>query len=524
MSTITRPIDRSATQDPYAYNNDLLLHVFEVALKVYIEDVKNLVQSTIEDELKPLVNSRDYAARNLARSRKISLKTWLKSKNPLSYEKDDFPHLLAALEPARNNNGVAFSLNAPPGEGRPISYFVAKIVDGAAKRREPPFIQDGMFQPVLSAAMELLSRLGARRHFLDFNPDNQRFKTILSRVVAKLKINHVPWAIMDPNPRAPGRPSLRVVHTVWLPLGAAEPARVDHTTQLNLTEPQMRQTEVMLSSEKIALKDARTSWSACHHRITNYHEILHKRVLPLEWGIRQASIPHGDDFCREVYDWVRMNIDLTNNPLHAIALFISHVFAGMRPHIFPPRTLGALKNSTPSQLANHVSNLPWETRPEKKGASLPQPFITMVSTFVIAVMDDRSPLARALQDIHVNSATPSQKTDVKLFYDKHSESSHATRHDTRSLDAHVHHSKQGNIPDECYSEIQTCDTHHDQGFQRRSMAIGHDPNTHRRNRCQMESHQTVSYRKHGVWIIRRHRRAGRRTHGEDTIKKTMGKD
>ncbi|KAG6370411.1 hypothetical protein JVT61DRAFT_12133 [Boletus reticuloceps] len=407
-------------RDPYFYNNALLDHVFEVALKVYIDDVKNLVQMAMEDELRPLANGRDFAARDITRSRRISLKTWLKSKNPLSYEKDDFPHLLAALDPARSDNGLAFkfSLDAPPGEGCPISYFVGKIVDRATKRREPPFIQDGMFQHVVTAAMEVLCNMTSRQHYLDFDTDNNKFKTSISRVVTKMKINHVPWSISNPNPHAPGRPSTRVVHTVWLPLGAAEPSRLDQTT-LVLTAPQTRNAEVMLSSDQIALKDPRASWSACHHRITNYHKVLHKRSLPSEWAIKQASIQHRDTFGLEVYQWVQANCNLTNNPLHAIALFISHIFAGVIPRVFPPRALGAPKNSTPTQLANHVTNLPWEERREKKGAAQAPPFITMVSTFIIAVMDELSPMAITLNEIHFGDATDKQKDDIRLFYDKH---------------------------------------------------------------------------------------------------------
>ncbi|KAF8427113.1 hypothetical protein L210DRAFT_865517 [Boletus edulis BED1] len=406
-------------RDPYFFNNSLLDHIFEVALQVYIDDVKKLVQMAIEDELRLLANGRDFAARNIARSRKVSLKTWLNCKNPLSYEKDDFPHLLAALDPARLNNGLPFSLDAPPGEGRPVSYFVGKIVDMSTKRREPPFIQDGMFQHIVAAAMEVLCKMTSRHHYLGHDTNTNKFKASISRVVTKMKINHIPWSISNPDPHASGRPSTRVVHTVWLPLGAAEPSRLDQTT-LVLTAPQTRNAEVMLSSDQIALKDPRASWSACHHRITNYHKILHKRSLPSEWAIRQASIQARDTFGLEVYQWVEANCDLTNNPLHAIALFIAHIFAGVIPNVFPPRTLGALKDSTPTQLANYVANLPWEERREKKGASQSPPFITMVSTFIIAIMDVRSPMATALNVVHFGKPTDKQKDDVRSFYDKHS--------------------------------------------------------------------------------------------------------
>ncbi|KAF8545690.1 hypothetical protein OG21DRAFT_1528317, partial [Imleria badia] len=106
-----------------------------ITAHVYIEDVKALVSKTVQAELMPVLQARDFATRDIARTRCVALKVWLKCKHPLSYEKEDFPHLLTALDPMRNNNGIAFALEAPPGEGRPVSYFVDKIVGSTQTAR-----------------------------------------------------------------------------------------------------------------------------------------------------------------------------------------------------------------------------------------------------------------------------------------------------------------------------------------------------------------------------------------------------
>ena len=410
--------------DSDAQNLDgIMNHVFEVCLKVYVEDVKSLVAKAVSAETERLEDGRDFAARDAARTRRVALRAWLASKHPLSYEKDDFPSLLAAIAPLRNDtNGVAFSLEAPPGEGRPMSFFVNKVVDGARKRREPPFLQDGMFQPTVVAALDAVGDIARRRYYWsDVVVDDNFFKRVLARVASKLKINHVPWTRNVPEQRGPGRLPTQIVHNVWLPLGAAEPRQIEpgHAT---LTPSQSRDAAILVSSDTIALGDPRASWSACRHRLSNYHKVLGKRCLPSEWSIEQASIQSKDAFCLEVYTWVRDNYDPTR-PLHAIATFLSLVFAGMLPHAFPPRSFDAPKKCSMTELANYIADLPWEERSEKKGASLVPPFITMVSTFIIGVMDERSPLAAGLADLHFKHITSERRSEVKSFVDKHSESS-----------------------------------------------------------------------------------------------------
>ncbi|KAG9308943.1 hypothetical protein JVU11DRAFT_11410 [Chiua virens] len=417
-------IPRDIGVDALDLSSQLVSHVFEIALRVYMEDVKTFIKQALEKEISVMLDSTDRVIRTRARFRRIALKEWLTSTYPLSYEKEDkFHRLLEAIDPARNDHGTPFSLQSPTGGGKPVSFFCAKVLHGALKRREPPFIQGGIFQPVVVAALDILSRLAGRRSFTPLLGDTDlrdHYAEYMRSIVIKLKINHVPWAQYIDNAGTRGRRPATIVHTIWLPLGSAEPPSVPNDARY-LSVDESRRAEIVGSSDQIARNDPRSSWSACRYRITNFHQILHKTCLPSEWSIRHASISsnHASDFSNSVYTWVENNYDPINNPIHALGLFISLIFAGLVPNVFPPRKLSSRTDWTKSDLQNYFADLPWEERPEKKGATQIEPFITMVSTFVIAILDDRSPLAAALHAHQNQQPSIEQKKILTTFMDKH---------------------------------------------------------------------------------------------------------
>jgi len=133
-----------------------------------------------------------------------------------------------------------------------------------------------------------------------------------------------------------GQPSTKIVHNVWLPLGALEPRRVGAMSRVVINAGRMREAQFVEASEQTTLRDARTSWSACQYHLTGYHKVLHKEVLPHEWSYLNASLPKKKSnsekhFCMETYEWAKSIYDPVSNPLHALAMVISLIFVGMLP-------------------------------------------------------------------------------------------------------------------------------------------------------------------------------------------------
>jgi hypothetical protein len=245
---------------------ELFLHVFTVALTTYIEDVKTLISNAVMGELRALENGRPtLGEKHVLRTRRTALKSWIKTDYLLSYEAVDFVSLLGALDPGatwtqadgldrrqRNNADTLVnptSLPAPPCQGKPILFLVDVISEGTgSNRRVPPFVQDGGFQCMMAATLKVLRELAVRRYRMSpmVDIDEHVLKPVLSRAVANLKIRHVPWTVTTPNEergegRGRGRPSTKIVHNVWLPLGVPEPRKVGATSRVVINAGRARE-------------------------------------------------------------------------------------------------------------------------------------------------------------------------------------------------------------------------------------------------------------------------------------------
>ncbi|KAG8213175.1 hypothetical protein J3R82DRAFT_11593 [Butyriboletus roseoflavus] len=217
----------------------------------------------------------------------------------------------------------------------------------------------------------------------------------------KLKINHVPWSQSPKISNRRGHHLTTILHTIWLPLGTTEPTALQNNVCLLSTE-ETHQADLIAPSNDITLNNPCASWSACQYRLSNFHKILHKTCLPSKWSIQHASLPlnNASEFGMTVYAWVENNYDPINNPIHVLGLFIAIIFAGMIPSIFPLRKLVSQMNWLKLDLQNYFADLPWEDCSDKKGASQVELFITMVLTFIITVLDERSSLAITLHAHH----------------------------------------------------------------------------------------------------------------------------
>ncbi|KAG6370418.1 hypothetical protein JVT61DRAFT_12030 [Boletus reticuloceps] len=403
-------------------SNKLYQHVFEVAFRVYIEDIKEFIKNTVQKELEPLSHSRDFAAKQSARERRVLLKMWMAARYPLGYEAHEIAQLIAVLAPWQCNDDptqprdrddmAPLALPAPPGGSWSCSQFVDTVVKGASKWRVPPFIQHGMFKHTISEAMELVGDLiRSQRQLWSHDPNEARdlMKAIMVKAIQELKINHVPWVVHRDGPCAQGQPSTQITHTVWLPLGGAEPKRLATMSRVLLNMGRTQEVKLLELCNKIALRDALMSWSATRQRLTNYHNVLHNQCLPSEWSYKNASIQAKDTLSKEVYTWLPEAYDPVNKPLHALTKLISIVFSGMLPRCFPPSDFSTEGITHMPQLADILANMPWESC-DKRGATIAPPFITMITTFIIAIMDPESPFHRC-KDLSCK----------KMFISKHSE-------------------------------------------------------------------------------------------------------
>ena len=102
---------------------------------------------------------------------------------------------------------------------------------------------------------------------------------------------------------------------------------------------------------------------------------------------------------------------------HAMAMFITLIFAGFLPHIYSIKDLD--KNTEVPQIYEYLCTSSFVER-LKKGHTDLMLFITRVSSFIIAMLDERSPLASALDKTHQGTVSAKLMQQVKMFTCKHS--------------------------------------------------------------------------------------------------------
>lgn len=126
----------------------------EVALRVYFDDVRNLVQSNLTAILNPLLEHEDHRTRRDVQEQLTALARWIDEEFPLSYSPGILSNLLHAItDPAQQQ----FELTPSILGQKPLSFLADTIIDQCSHinpHRQPPFMTAGNFLSVMHVAME----------------------------------------------------------------------------------------------------------------------------------------------------------------------------------------------------------------------------------------------------------------------------------------------------------------------------------------------------------------------------------
>jgi len=372
----------------------LACYAFDVAMGVYFNDVKNLVHANVTPILNPLVDDDDPIISESARDRLTALSTWMDEEFPLSYTPTVLANLLQAISEPRDKQ---FEFTESALGCQPVSFLADLIIKQCGRfdnRRKPPFIQGGKFLSVCRIAVEEIRLYAAAKGLTDVQVERLISDAIIT-VAERRKINHIPWSR---NQAGNGRPSNIVVHDVWLNLGAKKNP-ISSSVPSFLTVQQSNNALALQASQVIQAADSRGDWSALAVTLKSFHTVLHKVNPPSEWDIQHCSgsgrkVP---EYIKNVYSDVKKSFNGTK-PLHQLALICGIVCAGLIPDIFSPPL--ERYPSDPSGYDTYVRGLDWVRRPKWKGVSIRAPFITMVTTFILAHMEDNVVLQNE-EDLHI---------------------------------------------------------------------------------------------------------------------------
>lgn len=368
--------------------------------------MKNLVAEGVRKDIRDRIADVSFGSQAIidaenayGKIREDCLVSWLSSESPLAYGRNggDETYKLLLRAVASTEQLIVEGLPNWHNNSMSPSTFVDNLFDMSKPVRptqpKAPVIQTGSFLPVLKMAHMAIIAL------FDDDDDPAITEKYLKNILREaLKIFHVHFFPCHlPNTGTRGSPNRKPVWNSWTCLGGR-----DHLQQVPLDDltsysapSGSSSTRNRVLPETIAVKkalanDCNADWSSEHLTLSTLKEVLNKTSLPIDFTTPSSDEP----YVQETYDWVRANYD-GNNTVHHLALIVSIIVAtSFLPHIFISKASKNLfKNAkTPAQVRSIYNMLAWEKRDGKKGVTNKKIFIGMITSFIIAIYEEQSPL------------------------------------------------------------------------------------------------------------------------------------
>ncbi|KIN99500.1 hypothetical protein M404DRAFT_10368 [Pisolithus tinctorius Marx 270] len=378
----TLPPTFEATQRDHATR--MCSYLFNIALQVHEDDIRNLVKEG--------VTQSTQRHNSLKTERLLALENWLSIKDkPLGYGNSAYTHLVQAIckESHMLIHGLPMSAQNP----QSVSWFAETLIssaDSSSCSTHAPFIAGGGGLHVMRAA------LGEARKYLEHDTDSNHndIIAIIVKVANKRQIMNIPWSPDRTGGR--GRPQSNVVHDVWINLGKPSIGQENRTQFLAPSE--RRNHAASQSAIAAATSDSRAPWSIDNTSIQDLHQILNHENLPIEWDISHVALSNCQEYVKETYHWVEEHYN-GSKPAHQTAILLAIIFSSILPNIMHHKCPEHLRiSSSQSTITHAVRTSPWQAPPPgRKGFSDHNPFIVMMSTFIIAMYEPESPLRQYIR-------------------------------------------------------------------------------------------------------------------------------
>jgi hypothetical protein len=391
MATITPhrlPAILHDTNDQLTAANAVAYH----CISLFLQDCKDLVTAHVRNNINTQLKSGRSIVAAHGKARKKALNLWLKSDKPLSWNKGKsessgaYLQLLIILNEDPNTRPTAL-------RKAPESYTYLQLAAGFynasdKKKAVAPICGNGAFFPSLSLGFTRIRKLVSTFD----KPDDNIIIAIFAKMMKTLDIHFVPWHVSD---KATSR--AYVVRADWWMMLKAGPVE-----DINKYLPEEQEDEHAEVADHVQLMDPDAPWSLCD-KLEDMGPLWNKVTLPSDWSLEAASLPatrKGDPnhYVTATYEYVLNSYD-GRIWWHHMGLVWGILFSKITPYVFPPK-MPRLGNGP---LNDEVRKLPWlkGTSENHGGCSVGFPFITMVSTTIIALLDSRSPLSiRASENKH----------------------------------------------------------------------------------------------------------------------------
>ncbi|KAH8980171.1 hypothetical protein EDB86DRAFT_3088142 [Lactarius hatsudake] len=372
------------------------------AFQALFDDVKKLVADGVRRDITAIISAApDQDSVDLAiargRERESFLKHWLTIQRPLAFGQVDKQNTFVSLLQAVVADTDLISHGLPNFSEHaitPTTFVNSLIAMSSPTNPSPPVapvMSSGSFLPLLKEAHSLLLSLP---HLSPSGDQHDLIRRSFISTISHLLIRFVPSH--RPRSSSSGASPRVPVFDSWASLGLQDDARTIIPLQLpSVSLPNPSQLAAQSALNTALVDDAAAEWSLEGITIPLIHTILNKSSLPIDFV---TPLPASAPYINDTYHWVRHNYD-PRKTIHRLALVVAIIVSHFLPCVFPPHPIPSdpfMSASDPFAVYQAYCSLPWESRQGKKGVSDRPIYISMVTTFIIAIYERDSPLGRRL--------------------------------------------------------------------------------------------------------------------------------
>lgn len=350
-------------------------------LVALIADSQRLVSLEVTKACNRDLQSQDQQLQASARKRLDLLAKWQKLKHPFAWnqpgeEGSATYSLLLTLLNSYTDGRLDPLPTSSTGESMTYSGLAQHLLKlgcrtGDQPHTEAPLIKNGICSMSLRMTAPVTLRL--------MNDDSDCTHALWAAGIEALNINFLPWRPHNSKARTT---TLRCWMQFQRSPGASKLLERGSARDIAI---------------KAAKQDPSAPWKV-PSLMSDMKGMWEKNVLPSEWDIKNASLSTKQEarYVSEAYAWVRDNFD-GQKTYHRLGIVISIMFSRMLPNIAHPKAGESIdKSLSADEVTIAIREMAWDPALHK-GCTQVEPFITMMSTAIISILDSDSPFRRHLK-------------------------------------------------------------------------------------------------------------------------------
>jgi hypothetical protein len=371
-------------------------------LTALIDDSKRLVSQSVIDACKKGSYSQDEQIRVAAKNKYDILKKWQQCPFPFAWEQPGekaastyalivtllTPLEAKQMEPLKKSNS-SMSLNA-------LAEHLINLGTTVPIPNHAPLLKSGASPMSLSQTVLLTSKL---------IPDSKVCLRIWVEGLEKLKIHFLPWHGNQPQSKV-------TTPDFWNIFKRPAPGSIPKELQGGAAQ------EIATEASN---NDPSAPWTIPQD-ITEMKSFWKKDVLPSDWDLKHASLSSATEtektrYVEEAYTWVKHNFN-PKKTSHRLGIILAIMFSQLLPYPAYPSNPASIINPNLSShnLTLKIRDLPWE-KSKHKGTTQKEPFITMMSTMIISLLDSDSSLQEHLKENNNSFGEPWTDKHGELYKD-----------------------------------------------------------------------------------------------------------